>query len=110
MNGIWNRHISPNLRIMINNNGGGGIFDTLPGLNNSTALNEFITAEHSTSAKNWTKQQGFIYLTANNEDDLKKHLPTFLSNEITAPVVLEVFTSIDTNSKEIKSFYQQQRN
>ena len=110
MNGIWNRHISPNLRIMINNNGGGGIFDTLPGLNNSPVLTEYITAEHSTSAKNWTEQQGFIYLSANNEDDLKKYLPTFLSNEITAPVVLEVFTSIDKNSKEIKAFYQQQRN
>ena len=110
MNGIWNRHISPNLRIMINNNGGGGIFDTIPGLNNSTVLSEYITAEHSTSAKSWTEQQGFIYLSANNEDDLKKHLPTFLSTDITAPVVLEVFTSIEQNSKEIKSFYQQQRN
>src|SRR5690606_19890671 len=51
MNGIWNRHISPNLRIMISNNGGGGIFDTLPGLNNSNVLSEFITVEHSNSAK-----------------------------------------------------------
>lgn len=110
MNGIWNRHISPNLRIMVNNNGGGGIFDTLQGLNSSTVLNEFITAEHTTSAKYWTEQQGFIYLSANNEDELKKHLPTFVSANTTAPVVLEVFTSIDTNSKEIKSFYQQQRN
>lgn len=110
MNGIWNRHISSNLRIMINNNGGGGIFDTLQGLNNSTVLTEYITAQHSTSAKSWTEQQGFIYLSANNEDELKKHLPTFLSANIAAPVVLEVFTSIDKNSEEIKSFYQQQRN
>lgn len=109
MNGIWNRHISPKLRIMINNNGGGGIFDTLAGLKNSTALTDFITTEHSTSAKSWTEQQGFIYFSVNNEDDLKKHLPTFLSNKITAPVVLEVFTSIDKNSKEIKAFYQKQK-
>lgn len=110
MNGIWNRHISPNLRIMINNNGGGGIFNTLPGLNNSVVLTEYITVEHTTSAKSWTEQQGFIYLSANNEDDLKKHLPTFLSPDITAPVVLEVFTSIEKNSMEIKSYYQQQEN
>lgn len=110
MNGIWNRHVSENLRIMINNNGGGGIFDTLPGLNNSEVLSEYITAQHNTSAKGWAQQQGFIYLSAKNEDELKQQLPTFLNSDNRAPVILEVFTSIETNSNEIKSFYQKQRN
>ena len=110
MNGIWNRHISPNLRIMINNNGGGGIFNTLHGLNSSEVLSEFITAEHTTSAKGWAEQQGFIYLSANSADELNLQLPIFLRTNSTAPIVMEVFTSIEKNSKEIKMFYQQQRN
>ncbi len=109
INGIWNRHISNNLRIMINNNGGGGIFDTLPGLNNSETLTDYITVKHNTSAKSWAEQQGFKYLSAKNEDELRYNLPAFLSTDNTAPIVIEVFTSIEKNSKEINSFYQQQR-
>lgn len=110
INGIWNRHISSNLRIMINNNGGGGIFDTLNGLNNSEALSKYITVEHETSAKSWAEHQGFIYLSSSNEEELKQQLTTFLSADHAAPVLLEVFTSIEKNSKAIKTIYQQQRN
>src|SRR5690606_20422523 len=74
INGIWNRYISPNLRIMINNNGGGGIFDTLPGLNNSEALNDYLTASHDTTVNRWAEQQGFKYLSANNLDELQKQI------------------------------------
>jgi 2-succinyl-5-enolpyruvyl-6-hydroxy-3-cyclohexene-1-carboxylate synthase len=94
---------------MINNNGGGGIFDTLPGLNNSETLTDYITVKHNTSAKSWAEQQGFKYLSAKNEDELRYNLPAFLSTDNTAPIVIEVFTSIEKNSKEINSFYQQQR-
>lgn len=110
INGIWNRYISPNLRIMINNNGGGGIFDTLPGLNNSEALNDYITAAHNTSVKSWAEQQGFIYLSANNSDELQKQILKLLAPESKSPVILEVFTTIEKNSLEIKSYYQQQEN
>jgi 2-succinyl-5-enolpyruvyl-6-hydroxy-3-cyclohexene-1-carboxylate synthase len=108
--GIWNRYISPNLRIMIHNNGGGGIFDTLPGLNNSEALNDYITAAHNTSVKSWAEQQGFIYLSANNSDELQKQILKLLAPESKSPVILEVFTTIEKNSLEIKSYYQQQEN
>ena len=110
MNGIWNRHISPNLRIMINNNGGGGIFNTLPGLNNSEVLTDYITVSHNTSAKGWAEQQGFKHLSANNADELQVHIATLLDPNETIPVILEVFTSIEKSSMEIKSYYQQQEN
>ena len=108
MNGIWNRHTSPNLRILINNNGGGGVFDTLSGLNSSEALNDYITVNHKTSAKGWAEEQGFIYITAKNSKDLQEQLSVFLDPDLKSPVILEVFTSMDTNSKQIGSFYQQQ--
>lgn len=108
MNGLWNRHISHNLRIMINNNGGGGIFDTLPGLNRSEALPDYIIASHNTSVKGWAEQQGFIYISAHNSEELQKQIAILLDNESKAPVILEVFTSIENNSSEIKSYYQQQ--
>ena len=110
MNGIWNHHISPNLRIMINNNGGGGIFNTLPGLNNSEVLTNYITVTHKTSAKGWAEQQGFKYLSASNADELQTNIDILLDPNETVPIILEVFTSIENNSKEIKSYYQQYEN
>lgn len=107
MNGIWNRHISSNLRIMINNNGGGGIFDTLSGLKRSDDMQRFITAKHNTSVKGWAEQMGFIYLSAHNSEELQKKIVKLFDSESKAPVILEVFTEIEKNSSEIKSYNQQ---
>ncbi|MCE5178185.1 MAG: 2-succinyl-5-enolpyruvyl-6-hydroxy-3-cyclohexene-1-carboxylic-acid synthase [Porphyromonadaceae bacterium] len=108
MNGLWNRHLSPNLRILLNNNGGGSIFDTLPGLNQSETLTGYITATHTTTAKGWAEQRGFTYLSASNAEELQKQLPLLLNTESDSPVILEVFTTIEKNSLEIKSYYRQQ--
>ncbi|MCE5206313.1 MAG: 2-succinyl-5-enolpyruvyl-6-hydroxy-3-cyclohexene-1-carboxylic-acid synthase [Porphyromonadaceae bacterium] len=108
MNGLWNRHLSPNLRILLNNNGGGGIFDTLPGLNQSEMLTGYITANHTTTAKGWAEQRGFTYLSASNAEELQKQLSLLLNPESDSPVILEVFTTIEKNSLEIKSYYRQQ--
>ncbi|HBT85369.1 MAG TPA: 2-succinyl-5-enolpyruvyl-6-hydroxy-3-cyclohexene-1-carboxylic-acid synthase [Porphyromonadaceae bacterium] len=110
MNAIWNHHISPNLRIVVNNNGGGGIFDTLPGLNKSEAMPDYIKVAHNTSAKEWAEQQGFIYLSAYNSVELKKHIAKLFDPKSDSPVILEVFTTIENNSLEIKSFFQQKEN
>ncbi len=75
MKGLWNRHLSPNLLILLNNNGGGAIFDTLPGLNQSESLAGYITATHITSAKAWAEQQGVTYLSAHNEEELQNSTP-----------------------------------
>ncbi len=108
MNGLWNRHLTSNLRILLNNNGGGGIFDTLPGLNQSEVLSSYITATHTTTAKGWAEQQGFTYLSASNAEELQKQLPLLLNPESNSPVILEAFTTIEKNSQEIQFYYRQQ--
>lgn len=110
MNGLWNKHLSPNLRILVNNNGGGGIFHTLPGLNASEALNEYIAAAHSTDARTWAEQRGFLCLTARNAEELQQQLPLFVNRKGDKPILLEVFTSMKVNTEQIASYYQQQKN
>ena len=110
MNGLWNRHLSPHLRILLNNNGGGGIFHTLPGLNRSEALDGFVAAAHTTEARTWTEQRGFLCLTARNTEELQQQLPLFMNHKGDRPVLLEVFTSMEENSKHIASYYQQLKN
>jgi len=110
MNGLWNRHLSPNLRILLNNNGGGEIFHTLPGLNRSEALIDFIAAAHSSEAKAWAEQQGLRYLTARSAEELQQKMPLFMNPSSDKPVLLEVFTSAMENKEVIASYYQQQKN
>ena len=110
MNGLWNRHLSPNLRILLNNNGGGEIFHTLPGLNRSEALNDFIAAAHSSEAKAWAEQQGLRYLAARSAEELQQKMPLFMNPNSDKPVLLEVFTSAMENKEVIASYYQQQKN
>ena len=109
MNGLWNNHLSSNLRVLVNNNGGGGIFHTLPGLNASEALDAYVSAEHTTEARPWSKQRGFTYLSARNAEELQHQWPLFVSEESNRPVLLEVFTSMEENKKQITSYYQQQK-
>lgn len=109
INGLWNNYKDSNLRIMLNNNGGGEIFHILPGLNRSEVLNEYITAAHATEAGSWAQQQGFIYLSARNAEELQRHLPQFIGMESEKPVLLEVFTSIEKNAEQINSYYHQQK-
>jgi len=109
MNGLWNRHLTPNLRILLNNNGGGEIFHTLPGMNGSEVLNDYIAAAHTTGAKAWAEQQGLRYLAARNAGEMQQQLPVLMNRESDKPVLLEVFTSMEENREQIASYYQQQK-
>ena len=110
MNAIWNKYCGSNLRILLNNNGGGEIFGILPGLNKSEVLHEYIAATHSTRAKAWAEQQGFLYLSAHDEEEFNRHLPLLTDEGSEQPVLLEVFTSMDKNASQIRAYYHQQKN
>jgi len=107
LNGLWNKYIGENLRILVINNGGGGIFHLLPGLDKSESLDPFVAARHHSSAEKWVEAAGFHYLKAENEADLKKKLPEFVSEQSNKAMVLEVFTSTEINRTVFKSYYQQ---
>lgn len=123
LNGLWNKHKKQNLRILLNNNGGGEIFAVLPGLNKSEVLHDFISVAHTTDAKAWAEQQGFLYLSAHNKEELYRCLPFFTSIDIDMshlpvenpsltndkPILLEVFTSMDLNTEQIQSYYRRQK-
>lgn len=110
MNGLWNKYTENNLRILLNNNSGGEIFYTLPGLNKSEALQDYISASHHTETKAWAEQQGFTYLSANSQEELEKYLPEFTDTENKKPVLFEVFTTMEQNAEQIRTYYHQQKN
>ncbi|MFA7044037.1 MAG: 2-succinyl-5-enolpyruvyl-6-hydroxy-3-cyclohexene-1-carboxylic-acid synthase [Bacteroidales bacterium] len=107
LNGLLNKYISGNLRILLINNGGGGIFNLLPGLDKSEALESFIAARHHTGAEGWVKAAGFKYLKAENRTDLVNALAEFVVPNSDQAMVLEVFTDAETNKAAFTSYYHQ---
>ncbi|MDR3094316.1 MAG: 2-succinyl-5-enolpyruvyl-6-hydroxy-3-cyclohexene-1-carboxylic-acid synthase [Bacteroidales bacterium] len=97
MNGLWNRQITGNLRILLNNNGGGEIFCTLPHFDHSCPTAQYTMARHSTTAQAWAEATGFTYLRANNEEELQRRIPILTGTASDKPILLEVFTQMEEN-------------
>ena len=90
VNALWNNNIGGNLRIILLNNGGGGIFSNLKGLENSPALDKYIAACHNTSAEGICKSYGVEYHSALTLEDVEKALSVIINNDSDIPILLEV--------------------
>lgn len=93
-----------NIRVFLINNGAGSEFHNNFGVEKIPKLNDFIAAGHSSTAGSFIEATDFIYLSANNESELKKALRSFIS-ESDKPILLEVFTDAITDSRMLKEFY-----
>ena len=105
-NALWNQNLKENFRILLLNNGRGGIFNMLPGLEQSPARDRIVAAEHHTSAEGICRQNDIVYLRADGPHDFHQAIDTLLSIESDRPVLLEVFTDADEDERVMKDYYQ----
>ena len=105
-NALWNQNLRGNFRILLLNNGRGGIFNTLPGLEQSPARDKYVAAEHHTSAEGICMQNNVVYLKAENMEEMQQSIDTLLYIDSDRPVLLEVFTDAQTDEQSLKTYYQ----
>ena len=105
-NALWNQNLQGNFRILLLNNGKGGIFNMLPGLEQSPARDQFIAAEHHTSAEGICQQNNVKYLKATNMEELQQGIATLLNIESSRPVLLEVFTDPTEDELVFRDYYR----
>lgn len=105
MNALWNTGLRGNVRILLLNNRGGGIFNTLPGLEMASDIRTYVGAAHETSARGWAEERGFIYLTASDKASFTAALPDFVSTDISRPILFEVFTDTDRDAAAYKDYF-----
>lgn len=110
INGLWNRYISPRLRIVLLNNGGGNLFHLIGGPRKSSALDESIAYKHNTTAKERAITLGFQYLSAGAEVEYESQLPLLWNANTEQPILMEVFTQTEVNSAVFNSLYQSFKN
>ena len=94
-NALWNSNLRGNLRILLLNNGGGGIFSQLPGLEASPARDAMIAAGHSTRAEGCCRQHGVDYRAAYGSEDLYSGITWLVQDDSDRPRLLEVVTDKD---------------
>ena len=104
-NALWNSNLRGNLRILLLNNGGGGIFRLLPGLEQSAACGPYVSAEHQTTAEGICMQNNIGYLHADNQHDMEKRIGWLLSQESARPLLLEVSTRADEDVSAMRDYY-----
>jgi 2-succinyl-5-enolpyruvyl-6-hydroxy-3-cyclohexene-1-carboxylate synthase len=102
-NALWNNYIPNNFRIIVINNGGGGIFRFIPGPQQSGALDYFETPHHLT-AEHLCKMYQFEYNTANDEEEVQKQLSSFYEDS-GLPKLLEIFTPRLENDQILKAYF-----
>jgi 2-succinyl-5-enolpyruvyl-6-hydroxy-3-cyclohexene-1-carboxylate synthase len=105
-NALWNSNLKGNLRILLLNNGKGGIFNMLKGLEQSPARDRFVAAQHQTSAEGICQQNDVVYLKATNMEQMQQGIDTLLYIEADRPVLLEVFTDADEDVRVFKDYYR----
>ena len=108
-NALWNKNLRGNFRILLLNNGKGGIFNMLKGLEQSPARDRFVSAEHQTTAEGICQQNHVVYLKATNMEEVQQGIDTLLNIESERPVLLEVFTDAEEDERVFKDYYRSLR-
>jgi len=105
-NGLWNNYIPKNFKIILINNGGGGIFRILPGHDETPVFNTFFETSHCLTAEKLANMYDFDYAIASDEPSLEVGIKNLYSNN-NKPFILEVFTPTRENDKVLLQFFKE---
>ncbi|MDQ2771397.1 MAG: 2-succinyl-5-enolpyruvyl-6-hydroxy-3-cyclohexene-1-carboxylic-acid synthase [Bacteroidota bacterium] len=103
-NAFWHNYPTPNLRVVLFNNHGGGIFRIIDGPRQQPELEEFFETRQALTAKNTARDFNLRYFPVSSFEELEAALPVFFAAE-TGAAILEVFTDSKTNA----AFFEEYR-
>lgn len=104
-NALWNSYIPKNFKIILVNNGGGGIFRILPGHEEKPVFNTYFETSHNLTAEHLAKMYHCNYFTATDLESLNKSIKTLYSTN-DAPAILEIFTPTRENDAVLKQYFK----
>ncbi|MFC5683225.1 2-succinyl-5-enolpyruvyl-6-hydroxy-3-cyclohexene-1-carboxylic-acid synthase [Flavobacterium sp. MAHUQ-51] len=105
-NALWNAYIPKNFKIILINNGGGGIFRILPGHEENAVFNTYFETSHQLTAEHLARMYGLVYITASDKESLVNGLNELYSLN-TQPAILEIFTPTAENDVVLKQFFRE---
>ncbi len=109
-NALWNNHLTENLRVIIFNNSGGGIFRIIPGPDSTKQLDKFFDTDQKANARYICQQFDVNYQSATTLKELEKALTNYFQpTNNKRPAVLEIFTPKLKNDQVLKDYFKHLR-
>ncbi len=102
-NAFWNNYIPNNLRVILLNNHGGGIFNLIDGPSSAPELDKFFLTKHTLKAKNLAADFGLIYENCTSQNELNQALNSFFEPSETAKI-LELSFDMNKSAEVYKAF------
>lgn len=104
-NGLWNSKLPKNLKIIVINNDGGGIFRLLPGPSYMDAFEEFMETKHPVNIEKLVSAFGIEYFGCNSKSELESTIQRFMESK-TGPSLLEIKTPRLVNAEVYKEYIE----
>lgn len=104
-NALWHRNLNGNLRILLLNNGGGGIFGRLEGLMKSDAYS-LVAAKHECSARGVCMANGVAYRSAHDMETMLSGIEWLVKEQSDVPMLLEVMTDADEDNRVLDRYWK----
>jgi len=103
-NGLWNNYLRPDLRIIVINNSGGGIFRILPGKESSSNFERFFETKHNHNVRKYCELFNLDYLFSDCYESLKLATSHFYEPS-EQPRLLEISTPRLLNDKILLGYF-----
>ena len=107
-NAFWNNHLSPELKVIVIDNGGGNIFRYIEGPDSDPELLPWFESPHRRDIPAMVKSFGLPYYSANDEASLKSALEDLYKPHDT-PAVLCITTDASLSAKVLRTYFEQLR-
>jgi len=102
-NALWHSHLPDNIRIIILNNHGGGIFRLIDGPKQQPELEEYFETKQELKAANAAKDFNLKYFFVSSQSGLQETLNDFFGPE-TGKAILEIQTVPEVNEQVFELF------
>lgn len=99
---------TPRFKVVVINNGGGGIFRFIKGPSDLPELEECFEVQRQQPIEGYAAIHGFRYFRADNEEDLSNLLPQFFA-EREQPALLEIKTPAEVNAVVLRNYMRRAR-
>lgn len=105
-NALWNHYLGENVRIIVINNSGGGIFKIIPGPGKTDQLSKYFEAQHFHSAEHVCKAFDVNYFKATDLKQVEEVMAEFYAvDDQGRPKLLEIFTPAESNHLQLEEFF-----
>jgi 2-succinyl-5-enolpyruvyl-6-hydroxy-3-cyclohexene-1-carboxylate synthase len=102
---LWSSDFPRNFKIIVLNNGGGGIFRIIDGPGNYLPQRDYFETPHNLTMEYLAKMYNICYKGIHNEKELVDALRITYDNH-NEPAILEIFTEQDANAEVYHNYFK----